>query len=128
MPWGITADPRPIDDPAYDKYRDRIGALSDDSGQEVGYVVTFVLASNVLVGCRGLRPVWQPTETLRAWVVAPEHVVDEFQPTLDELDAGKVEEFQIRWLSGDEWAAAWQRYLDEWGPHDPPDLSGWRRK
>lgn len=102
MPWRITLEPRPIDDPAYDVYRDRIGALLDKSGLEVGYIVTYVYASDVLVGCRGLRPVWQPTEMLAAWVVAPGHVVDEFRPTLDELNSNQIEEFHIRWLRDEE--------------------------
>lgn len=119
MPWSIYLDPRPVDDPAYDAYRNRVGAVVDDAGHDVGYVVVYLVDVDKFVGCRGLRPVFQPTEGLIGVVEAPGRYPDYAWPTLEELDAGRIDEFRIRWLSGDERREVWQRYLREWGPHEP---------
>ncbi|GAB3917635.1 hypothetical protein GCM10011575_31170 [Microlunatus endophyticus] len=124
MPWSIYLDPHPLDDPAYDTYRDqdRVGAIIDDDGHDVGYVVIYLADIDQFVGRRGLRPVWQPTEQLKAVLEAPGRYPDYAWPTPEELDTGRIEGFQIRWLSGDARRDVWQRYLDDWGP---PERSRW---
>ncbi|HEY5783329.1 MAG TPA: hypothetical protein VIT65_00990 [Microlunatus sp.] len=75
-------------------------------------------------GLSGLRPKWRPTERFMGWFMPVDGRADEEHLDLEEDDAGVMwRNHTLRWLEGSERDELWQKYLDEWGPHEPSRLA-----
>lgn len=117
MSWSLRLPPELLDR-SYAKYRDAIAAVEDASGNAVGYLVTYAREVHRFEGFSGLRPKWRPTEQFIGWFVPTQGRADEEYLDLDDINSGTWGPDRLRWLEGTERIAAWQKYLDEWGPHD----------
>lgn len=119
MGWAIyegTSDP----DPTLDRYRDAIATLAED-GEVVGYLVTEVGLSITFTGRRRLRPVWSRGEEISSWIVlevgpnSPYGDLESITPSdlandLLVARAWRGGPYELRWLAGEEFVAAWAKY------------------
>lgn len=122
MPWGVV-EPKHLLEPEYDKHRDQIACVETADGRVEGFLVTYAEHVEQLVGLRGLRPRWRPTEVFKGWFMPTEGRANEvLDLTSAELDESRWGASRLRWLAGVERDAAWDKYLQEWGPHEASDL------
>jgi hypothetical protein len=118
VPWSVRLAPKLLE-PKYDQLRDRIAAVEDPAGNTVGHLVTYAREYDEYRGSSGLRPKWRQTERLEGWFMPVAGRADEKYLDLDEVQAGTIwGNHRLRWLEGAERAESWQKYLDEWGPHE----------
>lgn len=119
MPWSIRLEPKLLE-PKYDRFRDRIAAVETPTGDTVGHLVTYAQERDELRGFSGLRPKWRQTERFEGWLMPVDGRPDEEYLDLDEVEASMIwGDHRLRWLYGTERVEPWQKYLDEWGPHEP---------
>lgn len=118
MPWSVRLAPKRLE-PEHDQFRDQIAAVEDRAGNTVGHLVTYAREYDELRGFSGLRPRWRETERLEGWFMPVDGRADEEYLDLDEVQAGTIwGDHRLRWLEGTERDESWQKYLDEWGPHE----------
>lgn len=123
MPWSVHLSPPRVLGPEYDPYRDTIARVESEHGEEGGTLVVYVREVLNFEGFRGFRPAWRPAEQLIGLDLPHEGYVEEVYPELDDLRANRIGTSTLRWLHGAERDAAWQSYLDVWGPHDASTLA-----
>lgn len=122
MPWSVYLSSPKLLGPEYDAYRDVIASVEDEQGKVEGTVVVYVRDVFDFEGFRAFRPIWRPAEQLIGWYMPVEGRADEFYLELSDLQTNALGTSTLRWLQGAERDAAWQRYLDDWSPHEASTL------